>query len=197
MLSQPSLQLYEDVEDDATELTDIVSNHPTSVVLVEESDEDAETVASGSMNEASGRPVSGSRPRQRPRPAMVAVLPDVPVVPDPGALSPSVPSADRPTPDLELLVLQQDNVRLLRENEAHQRRLEELRAALEGARRASREAADEATHWQQAAEDADAALARVAQARDHYRSFAESNLWERMRGCPPLGSDPPKADPRD
>jgi|GEM_PF-4494589 len=179
MTTSPALQLAEPVEDDATELTDLA----TAVALVHEVGEDDETVATAP---------AGPRPVVRPRPAMVAVVPEVP---DPAALSPRIPSADRPTPDLELLVLQQDNVRLLRENEAHQRRLDELRQALEGARRASREALEQVAHWKDEAAASEAALSRVASERDHYRSFAESGLWGRIRGCTHFDDTPPEADP--
>jgi hypothetical protein len=181
MTTLPALHLAESDTDDATELT--ATEFASTVALVHEVDEDDDTAATDFVD---------SRPLRPRRPAMVAIIPEVP---DPSALSPRIPSPDRPTPELELLVLQQDNMRLLRENELHRQRLEELRTALDGARRASREALEEAERWKRSAQASADNLARVEAERNHFRAFSESGLWERIRGCEAFQPTDPEPDP--
>ena len=168
----PTLRLLESVDDDATELT--ATDMASAVVVVSEYTEDDETMVSVA---------SAPPPAQRPRPAMVSIPTEAPGVPDPAAIWNGDPSSDRPTPALELLVLQQDNVRLLRENARYQSLLTELRHELEQARAAASAASVQAAHSQQAEAQAHLALTKLTRERDHYRGFAESSLWRRIRGC--------------
>lgn len=201
MPTHPALQLVdrhaEDDADSPTEATDIAS----ALVLAAEVSDDDETAATAPVARSPAAPTSPASASARPaahrsgrshRPAMVSMVPEVP---DPSALSPRIPTPERPTPDLELLVLQQDNLRLQRELEASARRIDDLRAVVEGARRASRDATEQAAMWKRVAQETQDALTQVARARDHYRAFALGGLWDRVRGCPPLdGSSPDHGD---
>ncbi|HCH65407.1 MAG: hypothetical protein CL927_12225 [Deltaproteobacteria bacterium] len=178
MTTIPALQLTEADRDAATELD--ATEHVPSIALVLESDEDeAEAVTDGSfmLERASTR------------------APATTQVPDPAALSPRIPSAERLVPDLEMLVLQQDNVRLLRENGDLRQQLEALQADLTASQDALRDLEYRSNDWQDQAEMHGELLREVMRERDHFRKFSLGSLWTRLRGCPPMPSMFPVNDP--
>ena len=103
-------------------------------------------------------------------------------VPDPAAAD----LASRPAEDLELLVLQQDNLRLQRELDAARRELSALKSSLDGARRVAREATDQADMWRSVGRETESAMSFIARERDHYKAYSLGSIFDRLRACPPF-----------
>ena len=125
-----ALDARESVADNATELTVTDTLFvPAMVEEFEEDDADQATVTElRPPDEAPSERAARLRAR---RSAVVDVRRSQELVPDPAAAE----FGSQPAPDLELLVLQQDNVRLQRELELVRRELNALRSSIDGARR--------------------------------------------------------------
>ena len=174
-----ALDARESVADNATELTVTDTLFvPAMVEEFEEDDADQATVTElRPPDEAPSERAARLRAR---RSAVVDVRRSQELVPDPAAAE----FGSQPAPDLELLVLQQDNVRLQRELELVRRELNALRSSIDGSRRVAREATDQADVWRRVARETESALSCVAQERDHYKAYALGGLFDRLKACP-------------
>jgi hypothetical protein len=177
----PALALHtrESAEDNATEctVTDMVfAPMAVSVVEFEEQVDDQATVTELRSPDDNPRERAA---RLRARRSAVVDVRQV-EVPDPSAAG----FGSKPAPDLELLVLQQDNVRLQREMEQTRRELAALRASIDGARRVAREATDQSDVWRRIARETESALSCLAKERDHYKAYAHGSFFDRLSACP-------------
>lgn len=159
-------------EDDATEVTrtDVVDGAFAPFV-------DPELVEEGPVAEALRAPFGGGDPERTAPVVSVVIIDeeddhwDEPEPEESGGLELRVLRS-------ELLRLRQDLDELRSEREAA---LQEVMAASAEAREAHQELAD----WRAVAERAEARVAQLTAEVAHYRAFADSGLWSRMRGCDP------------
>jgi hypothetical protein len=167
----------ESVGDDVTALT--VTDMLFVSAVVEEYEEDvADQATVTELRPADEAPIERAARLRARRAAVVDVrLSDVP---DPA----SADLGSRPAPDLELLVLQQDNLRLQRELETARREVNALNSSIDSARRVARESTDHADIWRRVSRETESALSCLAQERDHYKAYAMGGLMDRLRSCP-------------
>lgn len=161
-----ALQNAETDRDDATELV-------PPIALVIESDEDEATAATDGGLLLENHP---------------GLIPQTAPVPAPEALSPRIPTPERPVPELDQVVLKEDNVRLLRENTELRRQLEALQEQLAESEAALRSLQSRSNTWQDESEIHAEILREVMRERDHFRAFSQASLWKRLRGCPPMSA---------
>ena len=177
-----ALDAHEAVSDDATALT--VTDILFAPAVVEEFEEDVSEQATVTELRPSDEGPTERAARLRSRRSAVVDVRQADV-PDPA----SADLGSRPAPDLELLVLQQDNLRLQRGLEAARRELNALRSSIDGARRAAREATDQADMWRRVGRDTESAMTYLAQERDHYKAYALGSMFDRLRACRPFEDD--------
>lgn len=177
----PALALHtrETAEDSATEctVTDMLFA-PLEVDVVEFEEDTADQATITELRPHDEEP-SERAARLRSRRSAVVDVRRV-EVPDPSAAD----YRSQPTPDLELLVLQQDNVRLQRDVEQTRRELAALRASIDGARRVAREATDQSDVWRRVARETESALSCLAKERDYYKAYAMGGFFDRLSACP-------------
>lgn len=180
MTRAPAVRVLETTDDAATELT--LTDIAASLAVVREVSDDDVTQATAPVTHSPRMAKAKVTSLRRERSA----------IPDPAELDTRSNMAGAPVPDLELLVLQQDNLRLQRELEATRREVSDLQKALDGARRASRDANEQAEMWKRVAKETEGVIGRVARERDHYKQFAHSGILRRLQGCEAFDPERPE-----
>jgi hypothetical protein len=173
----PALRLAvpaeDNAHDDATEVTrtDVVGGMVPSFV-------DPELVEEGPVADALRAPFGGDDPERTAPVVSVVIIDDEDDHWDEPEPAESPAGLELRVLRSELLRLRQDLDELRAEREAA---LQEVMAASAEAREAHQELAD----WRAVAERAESRVALLESEVAHYRAFADSGLWSRLRGCAP------------